>query len=59
MDALMENTDLFLEADKLLTEESPMSPKKEMKFRAVIAGLSRKTISLEEENADLKQHLLI
>lgn len=57
MDALMENLDIRLEADKLLFDKRPMSPKKKITVRAVISGLSQKNATLEEENADLKQQL--
>lgn len=50
MDILMQNMDLVLTAQKLLTEESPLSPKKELDYRTVIMRLS-------EENAELKQEL--
>ena len=46
----MENTDLILDQNKFLTEESPLSPAKELKYRAKIDAL-------EEENADLKQQV--
>ena len=50
MDAMMQNTDLVLKADRLLIDESPLSPKKELAYRAVIQ-------MLQEENAELKQQL--
>ena len=57
MDVLMQNMDLVLKAQRLLTEESPLSPKKELDYRTVITGLTNKTAALEEENAELKQQL--
>lgn len=57
MDVMMQNTDLILKAQRLLTEESPLSPKKETDYRTVITGLTDKAIALEEENAELKQQL--
>ena len=43
MDVLMQNIDLVLKAQRLLTEESPLSPKKELDYRTVITGLTNKT----------------
>ncbi|MEE1046793.1 MAG: IS66 family transposase [Clostridia bacterium] len=57
MDVLMQNIDLVLKAQRLLTEESPLSPKKELDYRTVITGLTNKTTALEEENAELKQQV--
>ena len=57
MDAYMQNMDLVLKADRLLMDESPLSPKKELDYRTVITGLTDKTTALEEEVADLKQQL--
>ena len=53
----MENIELQLASEQLLTDESPLSPEKEFNYRAVITGLTNKATALEEENADLKQQL--
>lgn len=53
----MQNIDLVLEAKRLLTEESPLSPKKELDYRTVITGLTNKTTALEEEVNDLRQQV--
>ena len=53
----MENIELHLASEQLLTDESPLSPEKEFNYRAVITGLTNKATALEEENADLKQQL--
>ena len=57
IDAYMQNMDLVLKADRLLMDESPLSPKKKLDYRTVITGLTDKTTALEEEVADLKQQL--
>lgn len=46
----MENADLILDQNKFLTEESPLSPAKELAYRTKIEGL-------EEEVSDLKQQI--
>lgn len=46
----MKNTDFILETEKLPTDESPLSPKKELEYRNAIADL-------KEENDDLRQQL--
>ena len=56
MDVMMQNMDLILKAQKLLSEESPLSPKKEIDYRAVITGLTNKATALEEENAELEEY---
>ena len=57
MDVLMQNIDLVLKAQRLLTEESPLSPKKELDYRTVITGLTNKTTALEEEVNELRQQV--
>ena len=53
----MENQELVLRSEALLSEESALSPEKEQAYISAITMLTEKNSSLEEENADLKQQL--
>ena len=57
MDIMMQNMDLHLKADRLLMDESPLSPKKEVDYRTVITGLTDRNAALTDEVNDLKQQL--
>ncbi len=55
----MENQELVLRSEALLSEESALSPEKEQAYISAITMLTEKNSSLEEENADLKQQLAL
>ena len=55
----MENQELVLRSEALLSEESALSPEKEQAYISAITKLTEKNSSLEEENADLKQQLAL
>lgn len=55
----MENQELVLRSEALLSEESALSPEKEQAYISAITKLTEKNSTLEEENADLKQHLAL
>ena len=55
----MENQELVLRSEALLSEESALSPEKEQAYISAITMLTKKNSSLEEENADLKQQLTL
>ena len=50
----MENQELILRSEALLSEESALSPEKEQAYISAITKLTEKNSSLEEEVSDLR-----
>ena len=55
----MENQELILRSEALLSEESALSPEKEQAYISAITKLTEKNSSLEEEVSDLRQQLAL
>jgi hypothetical protein len=51
----MKNDELKLIVEKLLMNESPLSPKKELAYKTVIQMLEEKLASTEQELANYKK----